>query len=625
MLSPVALKAYAYDTEGHNGFWSVIAYFLGIVFFSGGIIALLTNAIRTMGERYNNGTLNKYAWKNHVLFLGYDDLMIGTLKDACEHNKKLVIAVPSDVPQIRTYLTKYIPEWLEKIEIIQCNQTSKDDLVDKARILRASKIFIIGQADNQTHDAQNMQTLAYIARMWHEKEKEIKDAKVPHIMTYFRNQSTFSLLQRQGFDAVNLWNMVKVTLKKGEDVLPEQAFMNKYCEYFNFHCDKARYLLSEDGGIKPDWHSDKKNLSIEAYADKQVHLFVIGMTEMGVAIVREALRLAHPSGTNTKFLITMVDENAYREMRYFIGRTKELFKRCHYTFKDYDNPTLNFNYSPETDFVDVEFEFIQCNVAHPILNEHLIDCATSGNELLSLVICTNDAPKNMAVAMYLPVEILCGENAVPTWVYQNGDDSMSQLLNEDKYPMLHTFSLSDHIVEDAATSSRFMMARNIATYYDKHYGDKKTPKSWEEIPSSDRWSSIYNVLSMEIKLRTIGIPSIKKKFLIDNDNIKSRIDIIEHNRWIIEKLSCGFVPTDNTQHEKIVQELNELLPKYSKWETDQDARKELERKRKEFKKLKNINIHDDIRSFDELTEYTRRKDRIFLDNYLESMRLQNKD
>ena len=59
--------------------------------------------------------------------------------------------------------------------------------------------------------------------------------------------------------------------------------------------------------------------------------------------------------TGDGFRITMVDNNAQEQMHYFIGRTKELFERCHYSFTNYSNPALNIVHTPKPDFHRPDF------------------------------------------------------------------------------------------------------------------------------------------------------------------------------------------------------------------------------------------------------------------------------
>lgn len=647
IFSSVGLRniAYGHDKDS-TGLGSAIAYAFGVVFLTGVLVPVVTNRLRTLGERYLNGTLDRYDWKKHVLFIGYDELMIGTLKKACENTKKnkgikrlksIVIAVPNDVQHVRELLFKHFSNNNEEIEVVQCNQNDIDDLLKKARIMTASRIYIIGQPDNPTHDAHNLRTLAYIAEKWKdleiaEKRKNTNYDKTPHIMVYLRNQSTFSLLQRQGFLAENIWGIIGCSFSTKDEKEEAQKFVDRHCEYFNFYCDKALRMLSsspENGGMSLIWHSPEKNIANPKMGNRQVHFVVLGMTQMGTALVRELLRLAHPSGKGTKLLITMVDENAYEEMHFFIGRTKELFKLCHYSYYDYNNLDMEkeikpkIEETPKNDFLDVEFEFIQCDVAHPHLTEQLLKWSADENQLLTLVICTNDSPKNMATVMYLPPEMFCGENAVPTWVYQEGDDSVRQLLDHEHYPEVHPFSFADHAVASTANSPIYEWDREVVKYYEEHYKTDKVAEQWENKSQDKRWSSLYSIRSIGIKLHAVGILDATRYI---DESKKKLIDYYEHNRWVVERLTMGSRQTDSKQHEEVIEELQKLLTQYSDWKTNEKSRKEIEKHRTVFNDLKNgvtvkgIRIHDDIRPFEDLTPYTVAKDRKMLDDYLESIK-----
>ena len=148
IFSPVSLRSVAYS-EGFSdnlGIGSTIAYAIGLIFIIGVLIPMVTNYLRSMGDRYLHGTLDKYSWNNHALFLGFDNLMVGTLKVACKKYEMVVIAVPDDVMAVRTMVEKHLPsDSLDRVEIVHCNLIMEDDLVKKACIKSACRIYIIGQ------------------------------------------------------------------------------------------------------------------------------------------------------------------------------------------------------------------------------------------------------------------------------------------------------------------------------------------------------------------------------------------------------------------------------------------------------------------------------------------------
>lgn len=749
MVYDGAFHHYLYgEKDGHNGLCTVFATILGEILLTGLLFATINNYFRSIGERYLNGQYRN-NWKNHTLFLGYDDMMVGTLKAACRSDaNEVVIAVPNGVKELRDILKSILSDAeLKCVELVQCRRDDINDLVDKACILTASKIYIIGQPDEPNHDSLNFKSLAEII-------SRCKIINKPHVITYLQNQSSFSMLKTKELvydelktlsstynreDCENELQFIKKIEEgikeeikgelsegevndKGVDAEVEERYnerikkveddKNKYkaserhiniiddkyfhgnkninyliksvkdnkelisywiaarmmdwpkavyvlgceierkkfltkeelvvlykeyncrqnflisnCEFFNFYSNTAFGLLTDDDKIKLDWHSEKKNL-VEC-PNRQVHLVVMGMTEMGVAIVRAALRLAHPSGKNTRFKITMVDENAYEEMHYFIGRTKELFKYCKYEYHDYNDSSKYISHVPDDDFLDVEFDFVQCDVAHPLLIKKLQDWATDGKQLLSLVVCTKQSSKNMAVAMYLPRELREGDEAIPVWVYQESDDSMKHLLDDKHYKYIHPFSVGDHkvftILRNETNSEKYSYSIKLALAYEEAYmGGKEewTPEyadeRWTKMSAMYRWSSIYNVFSMRIKLRAVGYDDIPVADIPDEK--KTVIDETEHNRWNVEKLSDGFMPTSAEQHDKVMNELNKLLELYPQWYVngiiDNDIKNKIEAERKEFAKYKKEFCHDNIRSNGDLEAYSKAKDRFLLNTYL---------
>lgn len=607
MVYDGSFKDYLYDIEDHNGFGTVIATVVGEFILSGLILATIIGYFRSAGERYVNGQNRKYYWGKHSLFLGYDERMIGTLKKAREENK-VVIAVPNKVKELRDVLKRILSDTeLKGVECVQCRRDDVNDLLTKACVLDASEIYIIGQPDEQNHDALNFKSLAIIAN-----ECKKRNVESPHIIAYLQNQSSFSMLKTKNLDCESLKELLPD--KEEKDKLLDNEFLNSNCELFNFYSDTAFRLLTDVNGMKLDWHSDDKNLL--RCPERQVHLVVVGMTEMGVAIVREALKLAHPTGKNTRFKITMVDDNAYEEMHYFIGRTKELFDYCNYTYQDYDNPSLNFSYKPENDFLDVEFEFVKCDAAHPKLMKNLVEWATDGKQLLSLVVCTKKSSQNMAVALYLPRQLRVGEYAIPVWVYQEGDDSMKHLMDSDNYNNLHTFSVGDHPILTVLRNETdiYIRVKKLALAYEEAYSNQKP--DWTKMPAIKRWSSIYTVFSMDIKMRAVSVD------LSDAD--KDIIDRTEQNRWNVEKLSDGYIPTTKEQHAEIQQILDNILKNNPDWQNKNEMEKkiifdEYEKKMGVFKAQKN---HDNIRSYDDLDEYAKNKNRFILEKSIEMAQVQ---
>ncbi|MBR2770546.1 MAG: hypothetical protein IKD78_00790, partial [Bacteroidales bacterium] len=416
VFSPVSLRQIPYkgSCEDNMGMVSAVAYAIGFVLITIILIPIVTNYMRTMGDRYLDGTLKKYAWKRHILFLGFDSMMLCALKDACKMGKQVVVAVPSDVRQIRNRLREMLPvDLFGRVEVVQCNKCDSQDLKMKVCVGEAFKIFIIGQADDPMHDANNLKSLDLICEM-----VEVPENFQCHI--HIRNIVTFSLMQRQGLGV--------------KDSLRNKAMA------FNFYENIAGNLLSDfESGKKLmtlDYQNERQNLA--SCPGTTAHLLILGMTQMGLALAREALMVAHYPNHRVK--ITLVDDHAREEMFYFMGRYKELFKCCPNSYDELDTLIWE-NHVPlrvsNNPLLDVEFEFIQGSIAHPKLMNLIEAWAKDNSQILTMAVCTNDSPKNMATALYLPRTLMEGDNPIHVWVYQHDDDSMQGFSDHPMFKYLH--------------------------------------------------------------------------------------------------------------------------------------------------------------------------------------------
>ena len=548
--------------------YSSLAYAIGVIAVTGLLIAIVTTYLRTLGDRYKSGTLDHYNWNGHILFLGYDELVLGTLRDLCKQDKKIVVAVPENVEATRSRIKVSLTETeFALVEVIQCNETDRDDLQKKACAGKALQVFTIGQPDEATHDATNQKCLDILSEL-------IDESNDFTCYIYLRNQATLSLIQRQEF---------------GKD---KKGFVWKRTNPFNIYQNIASKLLTGfDSGTQLmtlDYQNGKRNLAV--CPQTNVHLAILGMTPMGMALAKETLMVAHYPGRRVK--ITLVDENAREEMFFFMGRYKELFKCCKSSFLDLDSwkdymPPKSIN--DEDDIVDVEFEFIQGNIAHPSLMKKIESWAKEEEWIFTLAICSNDSPKNMASALYLPRPLLEGEKAIQVWVYQQGDNSLEEYGGHELYKNLHTFSANEYGANDLQDSIAYLWAEEVAKAYAKASNGNAGTK-WNEMSQYERWSSLNNVRSIITKLRGLGYEIVREgdafRLWYFGDGKRTRcysldfsseiIDALaetEHIRWNADTLAKGFRPTRPEEHDKIVKDKSQKKEYRKKFFAHDDLRK----------------------------------------------------
>lgn len=533
VFSPVSLRNIAYETANH-AWYSSIAYAIGAIVITGLLIAVVTTYLRNLGERYRNGRLDRYDWRGHVLFLGYDEMMIGTLQKICAAEKQVVVAVPENAVGVKNRLRAMLGEDnLRHVEVIESNKTSRTDLEKKACVAQATHLFIVGQQDDAAHDATNIKALDTVGEIVDEKSQLV-------CCLYLQNRASLSLVQRQGFEG------------DGSNWIRQRV--NPFNFYENTATELLTNITSDNARMDLDYHSKTRNLAVCPEAD--VHLVVLGMTEMGMALAREVLMVAHYPGH--RVTVTLVDEKAREEMFYFTGRYKEFFKHCNYTYEDLDSPspTPVIPTSEVQSLVDVDFQFVQCSIAHPRLLERLEAWSRDERRLLTLAICTADPAKNMATALYLPHTLLMSDN--PVWVYQHGDDSMQEFSRHNYYRNIHTFSPNKYSCIDLQSSPLLQMAEEMAHAYAT--ASDMQSKTWADMTQYERWSSLYNARSIVTKLRAKGyeirwenggfllwkfalgekVRCGKLEFTDDEIRLLSET---EHIRWNADTLAKGFRPT----------------------------------------------------------------------------------
>ena len=595
-LSPVSIRD---NAPWGVAFLKLLAFIFGLIVFSGISIATITTLVRTVGERYTDGK-TRYKLNDHILFLGYDEMEVGTLRKELADNAEadIVVAVPTDVAATRNIIYQHLTnEQAQRVIVIQASRVKVDDLKNAAQVQTAKRIYVVGQADEETHDAVNLKCVSLIAGLCASR------GIAPQCMYYMRNQATFSMMQRQGIRATDLQgNILAAGLTYDESAV--ERFVMGRCEPFNFHEIAARRLLFHMNGgaesLRIDWFSDEKNLRTNP--DLQLRFVIIGMSEMGTALARAVLMAVHYP--NKKLKVVFVDENAHEEMHYFMGKYKSFFDNCRYSYRDFSGcgPIDEVHLPENGDFLDVEFEFMQCDVAHPELQKLMQGWAEDNNQLLSVAVCTNDTPKNMAFAMYLHRSVLANAHV---WVFQRRDDSMNPFLRHDLYKNVKTFSLAD-IGVATPDAPEYIWAKAVDEAYTHHFGGQK---KWKEKSVVDRWSSLYNALSIIIKLRVVGYDitiaddgclSIqdfngrKSQISLSDEQVRM-LSVVEHNRWNSEKLMMGFSPSTEEQHRDLV--ANKITA---------DS-------------LKGGFIHDDIRAFEGLALEEQEKDMVLTCAILEAI------
>lgn len=542
MVSPVTLRNSAYGSlqpsascggtelvyDGSHFWRFLLAHLIGTVVFSGILIATITTVFRTWGERFKNGVIRFWSFRRHTVILGYNEIVAGMVEQICgfgdaPNDVRIVVGVPDKVHetylQLRNNLTKKQKRCVVVMKADCCNV---DDL-KRLNVRAAKDVYIIGAQD----DAYSLNSYNKIQSLCRKHR--------PECYVQIQYQSTYALF-------------LPHTKREGME----------HFHAFNFHNEWARKMLMR----KEIDTRNEESLTVDS--DMYVHLVIVGMTEMGEALAREAAFLCHypnfvTNGIRTK--ITFIDPQVEEPETYFRGCYRHLF---------------------ESDFLDVEFEFLPINIAENETQDLISNWANDDKQVLTIAACTELPHRSMAAGLYLPDAVF--ERNIPVWVYQPTNGDMAKYLGSSRFDNVTTFGMSGKEL-DIKNEEGVRQAKWLNHFYwhlndeSIDYSDTKAiDKEWDYCSVFHKWSNVYNVSAIPAKLRSVG------------GNIEDNVEIlaeVEHNRWNVEKLLMGFRPTTDEEHQTILAD-----PK----------------KKKEYK---NKFVHDDIRPFSELDEKTKEIDRRF--------------
>ena len=490
MVSPVTIHTYAYDKTYPLTFWGAIGYvfvyFIGVIFFTGVLVATITNILRTRADRFKAGTV-KYKFKGHIVFLGYDDMIVGMILKLCKQGEeygetvRIVVGVEDNVHGINDKIkNRLYGKYKNNVVVLQADGCNRTDLEKRIRVPYAERVYIIGEHD----DAYNLKSYRTIYELsLCSKEKDF-DERMPECYVNLRHKSTLKLFQ---------------TYATAGDIGVD---FSKF-HVFNFYDEWARYMI-----VGENLDSEKR-IDRDGNPTKQIHLVIVGMTEMGIALARQAMLWCHyPNGIKTK--ITFIDPQADLYSKFFIGSHQQLFKNhtknCHYSCFNFNTyPGLQKKSNSE---LDIEFEFYKSYISDDDIRKEIVEWATDENQFLTIAICLPKAAQSFGAAIYLPDELFSEKDdesektdkqertSVPIWVYQPTYGDMGNYLSGSHYKNVITFGMSgeslDICNEDIINKAKFInhYIKNRTNGVVKYNNPRWIDAEWQALGVKEKWTNI---------------------------------------------------------------------------------------------------------------------------------------
>lgn len=550
---------------------TLIIALVGAVLFTGMLVSVISNMLERRVEKFRNGNIY-YKLNAHFVILGYDQMTQSLIKQICGLHPKgdIVLQTTRSIPDIRQSLHMQLTEQEERRLIFVNAQRDSEEELRNIYIHLAKEVFILGETQEADHDAVNLNCIKRIVKICRDTARE--EELVCNTLLNF--QSSFVLFQRTAH------TLYEVEEKKIVLFRP-----------FNFCETWARKVFvtceSKYNGIE---YRPLDYIPITENSNNSVHLVVIGMTDMGIALATQAALIAHypnfrSKGKKTR--ITFIDMNAMTEMEYFTGRYRSLFEQCKYSFKEFRGgekvSSMEFNPAQEC-FMDLEWDFIQGNIADYAI-QGLIKgwCDERQGRLLTIAVCFNHSPKNIATGLYLPDTVY--DKKVPVLVQQETSGEIIKFIKGSKFCNVLPFGMKNDSYElDMPLLEWAKKVNYLYDYFSKNnkipeeYPQNEVTHKWRNLIVSNQWSNIYNASTIPSKLRSVGLSylHIAKENQLSEDQINMLAEV-EHNRWNTEKMILGYRAA--TEDEK------------------RDIKSDVSSKKKEYKSRF---IHYDIGPFDNL-------------------------
>lgn len=599
---PVVSSAPTDSAQSHT-FLPAIIYMLGLVIFSGVLVATLNRMFATRADRYRNG-LTHYRYKNHIVVIGAGDTAISLVKELLSAKFKghIVVMTHDDVLEFRKRLFSAVDETFHKNLIVQYgDQTSSDDL-SHLRVHRMRQIFILGEEPykgSATRDADNITTMELIVPM--------RPSYLSPIKCYVRfdHDATLTAFRFSEFS-----NKIAPVF---------------HCIPFNLHQMMAQKVLvyktldTKNNPIQP-----LEGEGIGYQSERNVHLVIVGMSHMGCTMAIEAARLCHYPNflrdSNNRTRITFIDPQADTQMHTFMNHYRELFSVSPWRYFAADKDATDYYGKKDCEsipwhtmseelydtqllghaLVDVEWEFVKGNVDDAAVQAYLRNRCLNEQTVLTVAICWDESHHNIDDALYLPAEVY--EHGLQVLVYQSGNESVVKMLNDTKslakwserYKKLYSFGM----IKEGMDLSQYEFPLAIAANYiyssmwDEDGSLKDTDyrpnaveadlgvmlRQWNKdlqngkTQASNRWSNLCAAQSIWIKLRNIGWKE-GRELTPEEEKL---LAMVEHYRWNMEQLIAGFRPVQRGDTPEYAVKRNGIHPCLKEYELLTDDYKRID-------------------------------------------------
>lgn len=490
--------------EEHDFVFQILVNLIGLVLVSSMLISILSNIVENRVDDFTRGIV-RYKFKDHLLFLGADDMIKDTIEGQFRTDevlpKAVVVLTCQDAAEVRKRLMAEIADKKirKRLVVLYGDRTQREQLLS-VWAQTARRVYILGEPDEPDHDTKNTLCL-----------RELRNLSVA-MECYMAcdHLSTLRIMQLQTEPLPQAFHLTVTNALEGW---------------------AQRVLVNQDGFPKL-YRKDRISADDEEY----VHLVLVGATQMAYALAITAAHTAHYPNYLTKqrrTKITFIDNNIEPHRDFLRGHYESLFwlSRQRYTWMERSGSEVRLHtdeYIPEPDFdfLDIEWKFVSAGIEAPAVRDMLAQWSTDKQQMLTIAYCLPDIKANLASALYAPDEVMTQQ--IPLLVYQPTNDALAEWTKEyTRYKNIYPFGMRQDCY-DKTFRRRMRWAIEANEAYEDNaakLNPQRKRKHWHDLKLTLQFSNMYSANYCYAVLR-----HTEKQY-------HARL---EHQRWMAERLLLGY-------------------------------------------------------------------------------------
>lgn len=532
------MTAYEYNEE-ENPLSLKIIYLVGVTFFSGFLVMILTNGVRNQLDKITAGDA-RFSFKNHILFFGYneeaEEIIRDILKTSLRHRKIKLLGKYFCIPYTS----------LDIVIVVDQNVVATREIIESS-FGKIHGLYVLHGSEKE------LDLITY----YPEQAKSIYIIAGKSTDTDFRNLELYKKIYQlvnPPYNSYCVWNCnVYLFLHEpsslvffrnrrfGENIT---KIDNDFLDYKNLKIINIDEIWAREIFFNTKNNITKRQTKITADSEECVHFIIFGMSNTGETIALSAAKFCHlpnfiSKGVKTK--ITVID-NDFRQHRGVLhGRYSDLLSRCNYSYKRISNgkfEVLDTHQPPvKDDLTDIEWEFVESIADDSILQDMLAILCMDRKEFVTVFVCGHNEVENINIALGLP-KIYFDTNT-PIWLYAKKDYSIGEYLSGSRYDNIHTWGRAGGIKLDGSVIEK--AAISLVEFETSSYSANRDT-SWQRISIDLKQDKFDEVTAIPIMIESM------------RDYSEDEINIFvqqEHIRWVVSKLIAGYRPTERDFEKEI--------------------------------------------------------------------------